>query len=123
MNPGRIKPHPPVSGHWTSLELKCRMSPFPRPSRQARRGPRDGLVESVNQSLLRYFFHLLRSVKSSNDPSDIPWNSGAYCKRWRWHLLFSLFTVGENTKAGLERIDLWDVLESCDLHPILARFK
>jgi hypothetical protein len=36
---------------------------------------------------------------------------------------FSLLTVRENTKAGLERIDLWDVLESCDRHPILARFK
>src|SRR5438132_55734 len=37
---------------------------------RARRGPRDGVVESGNQSLSCYFPHLFRSVKSSNGPSE-----------------------------------------------------
>ena len=37
---------------------------------RARRGPRDGVVGSGNHSLPRYFFHMLRSVKLSNDPRD-----------------------------------------------------
>src|SRR5882762_10024283 len=37
---------------------------------RARRGPRDGVVESGNQSLSCYFLHLLRSVKLNNDPSE-----------------------------------------------------
>ena len=37
---------------------------------RARRGPRDGVAESGNQALPRYFLQLLQSVKSSNDPCD-----------------------------------------------------
>ena len=49
----------------------------------ARWGPRDGVVGLGNQSLPRHFFHLLRSVKSSNDPISFSYLSSLLPAQYR----------------------------------------